>query len=161
MNNELFDEYTKYLVNPPPFLRPSFSDFENFYSSYKAKSKLLILLKDYCKKMRKEGLTPSYIVVGGNFLRKDEDSGELKLIICFPNGNTDRKAISEHCSPLGKQAKAYKGSILPMGSVVINNGSNDELSSISSIENLQKNHSLENTFHKVGLICLNFNEVIS
>jgi hypothetical protein len=159
MDQSFFDINTNYLKNPPPFVYPTFDEFKNFYSAHESKEPVIKLLVNYCKSLSKEGIDPFSIIIGGEFLKNESSSTCLKLALCVhPSKRMPPGVVAKQCSNL--VAKLYKNVIYPVGQVVVNDHAPTTLADIVIIQELHKDHNLAMILNSVGLICLNFNEVI-
>lgn len=162
MTKDLFDN-TEYLRIPPPLYHPNFQDFESFYKEIKGKCYHIDLLKNYCTELNSQGLVPDKLIIGGGFMACNSSLEEIWIVTCFSNSNFIPSVVVQACSAIGGNAKIYKGHLNLFGHEVISDYSNPDhiFNSHRSIRDLQKKHLLQNKFHKVGLVCLDFKEIIS
>ncbi len=163
MRSDSFDINTRYLKEPPPpFIETGYTDFKKFYETFAKKKIQLNLLIDYCNNLKKNKITPECLIIGGSFLR-NEDSKDaiIKIIAVFKTKmKVDHKSNSKYFSRNGDAFQRYKGKIEPIGRMTIADPMDVNSLQGSLIDDLHKDHSLDNSFAKVGLVKLSFDEVV-
>lgn len=159
MNQSLFDINTKYLLHPPPFLYPTFQDFKNFYCIYRNKTDVVGQLLKYCRSLRKQGIKPFALILGGEFIKFEDEKKPMKIVLCLQT--TERIPPATAAIQFSERVyNIYDHLVLPIGQAIIANSSTQILSVEPIIHTLSKDHKLSTITKPVGLICLNFDEVV-
>lgn len=158
----MIDAATGYFHNPPPYHFLQLDGLRSIFQQQDKVQKMLSLLQVYCQKMAADGIAPMGIVLGGDYVHASEDkTGKIKILICFEVGaKVTRQAILDYCTAGGSIAKDFAPAFVPSGPIYLANFAANDLNGDVKVREMRRDHKLKNKFKDVGLVCLNFGEVV-
>lgn len=157
-----FNNDTGYLAEPPPVRMISYPEFKKFYLSYNEKRTLLNLLELYISDLRRNGFNADYTVVGGNFSNIRSIGKKISILLAF----TERSKLdvgSFHkylADELKGKYNTGDAGVDFQGIMWINeNATINDFEKSTSIQSLQKQHSLKNRTSKICIPVIPYKEV--
>jgi hypothetical protein len=111
--------------------------------------------------MTKNGFEPPYVLLHGTFLCENEDDAWMSCYLIFASGVKIPITLKKYLwSGKSEIWAKYRGRIRPNYTQVHLSGNHIQaISESNDVERLYTDHKLDNIDKKVGLVCLDFNEV--